>query len=287
MASYVSFTKTWHNKPYPAIDPRRPELQATGKFVVVTGGGTGIGKAIAIAFAQAGAKTIAILGRRLGRLEEAALEIKQNASDGNTRVLVESVDISKRADLDAAVASLSKKAGGAKIDILVSNAGISTDYGQVVGYDEAEFRRGLEIIVIGAFNTIQSFSPQLAANAHIFNISSGMAHIKPIPGFSVYSTAKATVIKMFDYLQEENPTWHINQVQPGVIATEQNAKFGVTSQDEPELVSHFLTWLASPDADFLKGKFVWANWDVNELEAQSDEIKNSLLLRVILNGATM
>ena len=232
MARYVSFTKKWHNKPYPEIDPRRPELQATGKFVVVTGGGTGIGKAIAIAFAQAGAKTIAILGRRLGRLEGAALEIKQNAGDGNTKVLVESVDISKRVDLDAAVASLSKKAGGAKIDIHVSNAGISTDYGLVVGYDETEFRRGLEIIVIGAFNTIQSFSSQLAANAHIFNISSGMAHIKPIPGFSVYSTAKTTVIKMFDYLQEENPAWHINQVHPGVIATEQNAKFGVTSQDE-------------------------------------------------------
>lgn len=237
MASYVSFTKTWHHKPYPEIDPRLPELQAKGKFVVVTGGGTGIGKAIAIAFAHAGAKTIAILGRRLGRLEDAALEIKQNASDGDTKVLVESVDISKRADLDAAVASLSKKAGGAKIDILVSNAGISTDAGPIVGYDETEFRRGLEIIVIGSFNTIQSFSPQLAPNAHIFNISSGMAHIKPIPGFSVYSTAKATVIKMFDYLQEENPAWHINQVQPGVIATEQNAKFGVTSQDERKYFS--------------------------------------------------
>lgn len=54
-----------------------------------------------------------------------------------------------------------------------------------------------------------------------------------------------------------------------------------------ELVSHFLTWFTSPDADFLKGKFVWANGDVDELKAQSDDIKDSLLLRVLLNGAIM
>lgn len=51
MAGFVSFTKTWHNKPYAAIDPMRPELSAKVKFVVVTGGATGIGKAIAVAFA--------------------------------------------------------------------------------------------------------------------------------------------------------------------------------------------------------------------------------------------
>lgn len=74
MDGFVSFTKTWHKKPYVAIDPIRPELKASGKFVVVAGGGTGIGKAIAISFAQAGAKTIAILGRRLDKLEAAAAD---------------------------------------------------------------------------------------------------------------------------------------------------------------------------------------------------------------------
>ncbi|GKU08960.1 unnamed protein product, partial [Fusarium langsethiae] len=71
----VSFTKAWHSKPYSSIDPSRPEISAAGKFIAITGGGTGIGKSIAIAFAQAGASTIAILGRRLDRLETAANEI--------------------------------------------------------------------------------------------------------------------------------------------------------------------------------------------------------------------
>ncbi|KAF4988833.1 hypothetical protein FDECE_14907 [Fusarium decemcellulare] len=287
MSGYVSFTKTWHNKPYAAIDPTRPELSASGKFVVVTGGGTGIGKAIAIAFAQAGAKTVAILGRRPEKLEAASSEIAQKASAADFEALFEVADISKRASLDTAVASLVKKAAGAKVDILVSNAGISMDPGNVKGYAEAEFRRGLELNVVGAFNTIQSFAPVLATNAHVFNTSSGIAHISPVPEMWAYATTKAAVIKVFDYLQEQYPEWHVVQIQPGVIATELNTRFNVTSQDEPELAAHFLVWLASPEAEFLSGKFVWVNWDVDELKARADEIKNSLLLRVLLNGVTM
>ncbi|KAJ3546381.1 hypothetical protein NM208_g2024 [Fusarium decemcellulare] len=287
MSGYISFTKTWHNKPYAAIDPTRPELSASGKFVVVTGGGTGIGKAIAIAFAQAGAKTVAILGRRQEKLKAASSEIAQNASVADFEALFEVADISKRASLDTAVASLVKKATGAKVDILVSNAGISMDPGSVKGYDEDEFRRGLELNVVGAFNTIQSFAPVLATSAHVFNTSSGIAHISPVPEMWAYATTKAAVIKVFDYLQEQYPEWHVVQIQPGVIATELNTQFNVTSQDEPELAARFLVWLASPEAEFLSGKFVWVNWDVEELKARADEIKNSLLLRVLLNGVAM
>jgi hypothetical protein len=46
-------------------------------------------------------------------------------------------------------------------------------------------------------------------------------------------------------------------------------------------------WLASDEATFLKGKFVWANWDVQELMARADEIQQSMLLRVSLNGVDM
>ncbi|KAK9323871.1 hypothetical protein V1517DRAFT_344925 [Lipomyces orientalis] len=236
MADYVSFTKTWHNKPYAAIDPKRSELNASGKFVVVTGGGTGIGKAIAVAFAQAGARTIAILGRRLEKLETGAAEIAQNASTSDMKVVFETADISKRASLDAAVASLTKKAGGVKVDVLVNNAGISTDAGLVDGYDENEFRRAWELNVIGAFNTIQSFAPVLATNAHVYNIAS----------------------------------WH--------------STYHARARSLAELAGRFLVWLTSPEAGFLKGKFVWVNWDVDELMARADEIKDSLLLRVSLNG---
>lgn len=54
-----------------------------------------------------------------------------------------------------------------------------------------------------------------------------------------------------------------------------------------ELPAYFHVWLASPESDFLKGKFVWVNWDVDELKERGEEIENSLLLKVLLHGVPM
>jgi hypothetical protein len=54
-----------------------------------------------------------------------------------------------------------------------------------------------------------------------------------------------------------------------------------------ELPAHFLVWIASDEAAFLRNKFVWANWDVEELKARAEEIRTSSLLRVSLNGVDM
>jgi hypothetical protein len=54
-----------------------------------------------------------------------------------------------------------------------------------------------------------------------------------------------------------------------------------------DLPAHFLVWLVSSEAEFLKGKFVWVNWDVDELKDRADEIKGSLLLTILLNGVLL
>jgi hypothetical protein len=54
-----------------------------------------------------------------------------------------------------------------------------------------------------------------------------------------------------------------------------------------ELPAHFCVWLASAEAKFLKGKFVWANWDVPELLQRAEEIRDSRLLTVGLAGVAM
>lgn len=53
------------------------------------------------------------------------------------------------------------------------------------------------------------------------------------------------------------------------------------------LPAHFSVWIASPEAMFLKGKFVWANWDIDELKSIADEVEESMLLRICLNGVPM
>src|SRR5687768_18540321 len=90
---YVSYTKAWHNTPYEAISTSRAELSMAGKNVLITGGGTGIGKGTAIAFAQAGAKSISILGRRLDRLQTSQEAIEHAATSGDTRVIYEVADM--------------------------------------------------------------------------------------------------------------------------------------------------------------------------------------------------
>ncbi|KIX06947.1 uncharacterized protein Z518_04923 [Rhinocladiella mackenziei CBS 650.93] len=282
---FKSFTKTWHSKSYPQISPTRPELGATGKVVFITGGGSGIGKATAIAFAQAGAKAIAIFGRRVERLKSAAEEIRNANPQGTTTVVFEGVDLSQRAAVDAAFASAAQQAGGAQIDVFVSNAGILPTVGPVTSYDEKDFRHGVELSMLAAFNAIQAVLPLLAPKAKVLDVTSGIAHINAVPGVWVYAVVKAANTKMFDYLQAENPDLHVFNVQPGVVTTEINTV--MEGQDDVELPAHFHVWLASPEAEFLKGKFVWVNWDVDELKAQADELKDSLLLRVLLHGVPM
>lgn len=232
---WLSFTKTWHTEPYPFISPTRPELSAAGKNVVVTGGGTGIGKAIAIAFAQAGAASVSILGRRIDRLQTAEADI---ASAGpETRTLIEVADISQRASIDGALNSIVSQVGN--IDVFVSCAGMLPIQGPVTGYDEAEFRRALDLNVVGAFNTVQAAIPLVAPGGKVFNISSCIGHFAPMEGMMTYSVNKAAITKMFDFVAAENPKLHVVNVQPGVIDTEINADIDVQGVDKGKLPPGF------------------------------------------------
>ena len=285
---FGSFTKTWHNKSYPQISPTRFEVSTSGRVIFITGGGSGIGKATAIAFAKAGAKVIAIFGRRVDRRQSAAAEIRKANPNGTTSVVFDGVDLSQRTEVDAAFASALMQAGSAKIDVFIHNAGMLPTLGSVAGYDEKEYRRSIELNMFGAFNTVQAMLPLLAPKVKVFNISSCIAHVI-VPHAWAYAATKAANIKLFDYVQAEHPDLHIISVHPGVMNTEINANTQMdgVGQDDIELPAHFQVWLASQEAEFLKGKFVWVNWDVDELKARADGIRDSLLLRVLLNGVPM
>ncbi|KAJ5923403.1 hypothetical protein N7454_008648 [Penicillium verhagenii] len=71
---FPSLTSPWHNAPYTAISPERPELNASAKTVIITGAGSGIGQATALAFDRAGASSIVLVGRK-----EETLKATQNS----------------------------------------------------------------------------------------------------------------------------------------------------------------------------------------------------------------
>ncbi|KAF4342067.1 reductase [Fusarium beomiforme] len=283
----VSFTKSWHAEPYPFISPTRPQLSAAGKNVVITGGGTGIGQATGIAFAQAGAKSVAIVGRRLDRLEASAKAIQ--SINNSTQVVFETGDVTEIDSIGTALKKVVEKVG--MIEIFIANAGMLPKAGPVHGYDEAQLRQGFEVNFIGAFNSLQAFLPLAAPGANVIYVGSAIGHwslMGEVPGVFSYAAAKAAAVKMVDYFAFENPHIHVVSIQPGIIATGINPDPTIGFDAEPvELPAHFIVWLVSDEAKFLRGKFVWANWDAQELLARAEEIKSSMLLRITLNGVEM
>lgn len=302
LPSLDSLTKTWHTEPYPAISPTRPELSAKGKNVIVTGGGTGIGRAIAVAYAQAGAKSVSILGRRIDKLKEGAEVISKEATK-ETKVLCEKADLSDRSQVDAALKSITDQVG--KIDILVSNAGFLPTPGMLLNYDPALLMQGFELNVLTTLNILQAFVPLAGPEPIVINVSTAIAHFRPVPGSGGYGVSKAANLKMVDYFAWENPQIHVVNLQPGYVPTDLNGhpaeatdvgKFLPLRCIEgswkltvslAELPGAFAVWLASPEAKFLKSKFVWSNWDVPEMLEKAEEIKTTKLLDWKLEGIAM
>jgi NAD(P)-dependent dehydrogenase (short-subunit alcohol dehydrogenase family) len=114
------FTNTGHNKPYPAISPTLPALSQAGKSVLITGGSTGIGYAIAVAFAHASASTIIITGRRTELLQNAASQLTKEVPGFKGRLLLRTCDVSDMQDTDLLWSELERK--GITVDVLVINA---------------------------------------------------------------------------------------------------------------------------------------------------------------------
>lgn len=171
---FTYFTKVTRHDTYPDIDPTREELSAAGKHVVVTGGGSGIGKSVALSFARAGAASVAIISRRRTVLEKAVEEI--GAVGSRTQVLLGTADATDRTSMDVAFQSITDQTGG-RVDILVSNAGGLPSPGTVAEADVTSLKLGFEMNVVTSFNTFQAFLPYASTNACILNTSSGIGHV--------------------------------------------------------------------------------------------------------------
>lgn len=127
-----SFTKTIHRTPYPEISPSRPELSHAEKTVLITGGHTGIGYAIARAFAQASAERIIIVGRRADLVTSAASRLK--AQFPKVQTLGRVCDVSDLGSADALWEELAKD--DIVVDVVVLNAAkLSTEPILEVGRD--------------------------------------------------------------------------------------------------------------------------------------------------------
>lgn len=128
--SLPSLTK-YHKAPYPGISPTRPELSQAGKTVLVAGGSTGIGFAIARSFVLASASRVIILGRRQDVVEDAAAKLREEVSPGSSTVVEGRVcDIARLDVVDGLWSSL--EAEGIYVDVLVLSAAAFGDHAPIL-----------------------------------------------------------------------------------------------------------------------------------------------------------
>ncbi len=186
-----------------------------GRVAIVTGGGRGIGKAIAQCFAKAGAR-VAITSRKMNDLEATAAEIE---AFGGVAFPVQS-HLGKMEEIEKMVNTVAGKFG--RVDILVNNAGASPAMGSVLESDERLWETIMNLNLKGLYFTSQSVARIMKeqGNGKIINISS-IDGYKPEPGVSVYSISKAGVRMITKAFAMELAPFNIqvNTIAPGAIST--------------------------------------------------------------------
>ncbi|KAL0929721.1 uncharacterized protein CTRU02_215364 [Colletotrichum truncatum] len=274
--------QTYHRKSYAAIDPTQPALSTKSKSAVVTGAGSGIGASIAVSLAKSAISYIALIGRREHALQKTKLAIE--AVSTSTKVYVYTLDITDPTATNEALNAFAEKCASGKIDILVANAGSLGPLSSIRDANPTEWWNGFEINIKGNFNLIQAFLPRANTASAIIHISSAAIHGPYFPKESSYCASKIGAAKLFQYVHYEHPEIFVLCLQPGLVGeTEMSAGFENIAKgmqiemadlpwDDADLPADFVVWAVSSEARFLNGRFVWVNWDVNELKDDKDTI---------------
>lgn len=237
-----------------------------GKCVVITGGGRGIGKAMAERFAADGAEGVVLLDMDIKAAEETALEL----ANDSTRVTALQCDVSSEDSVKDAFATVYKNFN--KVDILVNNAGITRD-AMFHKMTSEQFRQVIDVHVSGMFNCTRQVVERMREQqwGRIISLSSTSANGNI--GQSNYSAAKSAVIGFTKTLAMElGPKGiTVNCIAPGMIDTDMiktipdHVMSGVLQviplrrSGKPEEVANLAAFLASDEASYITGECIFCS----------------------------
>ena len=236
-SNFPVFTQTFHSSVYPAIDPTNDKLSASGKVVVVTGGSRGIGRAIGLAFATAGARAIIPLGRTSSTLRHVSEDILAAATANGHETVVKAftVDVSDASAVAKTFESIQKEFD--HIDVLVSNAGDL--YKSTIGdCDTSAFENTFKINVNGTLNCMHALvhfgrgnDPQRATT--FINLTTIGIAMPGFPGWAAYAGSKLAAFRMVECFKAEvGDQVRVFSINPGHVATDMSKKAGVPCSDD-------------------------------------------------------
>jgi NAD(P)-dependent dehydrogenase (short-subunit alcohol dehydrogenase family) len=233
-----------------------------GKTALITGASQGLGQAMALALAEAGARLV-LVSRNLERLKATADSVRRLGGEAS----VFQTDITDEAQVLQLASAVGNETG--KVQILINNAGINRRK-PLTEFTLAEWQEVMNTNLNGAFLMCRSFIPQMRDQGYgrILNLTSIMSHVA-LPGRTAYAASKAGLLGFTRALALELAPEGItvNGISPGPIATEMNAPL----IQDPELNRQFLSriplgrwgkveeigrlvvYLCSEDAGFITG----------------------------------
>jgi NAD(P)-dependent dehydrogenase (short-subunit alcohol dehydrogenase family) len=239
------------------------QFSVEGKVAIVTGASRGIGRAIALRLASAGAK-IVVSSRKLEGVQAVADEI--TAAGGQALALT--AHIGQPTDVAALVSRTLETFG--RIDIAVNNAATNPHFGPLLTADEGQWDKILDTNAKGTFRVCKAVVPHMEAQGggKIINLTS-IAGLHPSPGMGLYGISKAALIALTQQLAMElgPANIQVNAIAPGVIKTRFSQLLWQTPEisgptlahmplgrfGDPEDVAGLALFLACPASDYITG----------------------------------
>jgi len=283
---------TAHHDRYDAIDPQKAlKDSAVGKVIFISGASRGIGQATAVAFAQAGAKAVYITARSKDALRETHKLVKK--ANPETQCAFSICDVTDAKQVEAAVADCVAQFGG--IDLADANAGYLGPWVKIGESDPEGWWRNWEVNMQGSYHVVRYTLPHLIKSAkvreqqgrsggHLILVSSVGAQFV-MPGASDYQTSKHAINRLCEFVQSDHADDGIKcfAMHPGGVATDIGHSMPEHMHeylvDAPDLAACFAVWLSSGSADWAKGRYLSANWDVDELaELETEILQDDLLV---------
>ena len=274
MYSFESFprpVKTYHSTTYDRV-ARQHGFDGKDKTVLITGGATGVGYSISKAFAEAGVTRIAIISRSTDSQEKAKTELE--AAYPSTHILPYQASITDSIRMTEILQDLGT------VDVLVLCAAVYHRRTKATDISTQEMQDVFDTNVIAAFNLTKAYLNMplpTAGTKTIIHISSAAAQMRS-PLRAGYGPSKAAVTQMMQHFafEQESDDVRVFSFHPGAFYTPAAAEHYTENAmpwEDINLPAHFARWLAGPESGFLSGRFLWAQWDVDELIALKDRLE--------------